>query len=362
MEQTSQNGLVKAFLVMASLVVLIAGVKAATAIFVPLLLSIFIAVICVPPTSYLERKGVPDPLAIFIVLVAVLLVGSLLVSYVGSSLTSFTKSLPAYEEKWSAQLGAIISRLNEFGIEVSLGVFTEYFDPSIAMKMVANVFSSLSDILANLFLIILTVVFILLEAASFPRKMKSAFGGSDAGKAMAKFETIAAGINKYLAIKSVVSLATGFIITTWLFILGVDYPLLWGLLAFMLNYVPNIGSIIAAVPAVLVAMVQLNFGITILVAAGYVVVNIVMGNMIEPRLMGRGVGLSTLVVFLSLVFWGWVLGPVGMLLSVPLTMVVKIALESNKETEWLAILLGSETKQAIAPEKLEPATATNENA
>ena len=344
MEKQSQDGLIKAFVVIASLIVLIAGVKAATSLFVPLLLSMFIAIICVPPTSYLERKGVPDSLAILIVLVVVLLVGSLVVSYVGAALTDFTKSLPTYESKWSAQLTLVTSKLNEFGIELSADVLTEYFDPSIAMKMVANVFSSLSDILANLFLIILTVVFILLEAASFPRKMKLAFGGADAGKAMAKFETVAEGINKYLTIKSIVSLATGTIITTWLFILGVDYPVLWGLLAFMLNYVPNIGSIIAAVPAVLLALIQLNVGATLLVAAGYVVVNIVMGNMIEPRLMGRGVGLSTLVVFLSLVFWGWVLGPVGMLLSVPLTMVVKIALESNNDTKWLAILLGSESK------------------
>jgi predicted PurR-regulated permease PerM len=119
---------------------------------------------------------------------------------------------------------------------------------------------------------------------------------------------------------------------------------LWGLVAFLFNFVPNIGSIIAAVPALLLALVQLGPGPALAAGAGYLVVNIVMGNVVEPRFMGRGVGLSTLVVFLSLVFWGWVLGPVGMLLSVPLTMVVKLALEANPETRWIAVLIGPDVE------------------
>ena len=130
------------------------------------------------------------------------------------------------------------------------------------------------------------------------------------------------------------------LVTLWLWLLGVDHAQLWGVMAFLLNFVPNIGSIIAAVPAVLLALVQLGMGTALFVAAGYLVVNIVIGSVLEPRFMGRGLGLSTLVVFLSLVFWGWVLGPVGMLLSVPLTITVKLALDSSKDTRWLGILLG----------------------
>jgi predicted PurR-regulated permease PerM len=150
-------------------------------------------------------------------------------------------------------------------------------------------------------------------------------------------------IKQYISIKTSMSLLTGAIIAVWLKFLGVDYPLLWGLLAFFFNYVPNIGSIIAAVPAVLLAFIQIDPAHAAYAAAGYLVVNGVIGNLIEPRIMGRGLGLSTLVVFLSLMFWGWVLGPVGMLLSVPLTMIGKIALESSNETRPLAILLGSES-------------------
>jgi predicted PurR-regulated permease PerM len=145
-----------------------------------------------------------------------------------------------------------------------------------------------------------------------------------------------------MAIKTLVSLATGILVAIWLTVIGVDYALLWGLLTFALNYVPNIGSIIAAVPAVLLAIIQLGFMRAGAAAAGYVVINLLMGSVIEPRFMGRGLGLSTLVVFLSLIFWGWVLGPVGMLLSVPLTITAKIALDSRDETRWIAVLLGPE--------------------
>ena len=158
---------------------------------------------------------------------------------------------------------------------------------------------------------------------------------------MGHFKDFTESVNRYLALKTMFSLLTGVVIWIWLAILGVDFSLLWGLVAFLLNFVPNIGSIIAAIPAVLMALIQLGMGSALLTSLGYVVVNVVVGSIIEPKFMGRGLGLSTLVVFLSLVFWGWVLGPVGMVLSVPLTMILKIALESNEDTRWVAILLGS---------------------
>ena len=142
-------------------------------------------------------------------------------------------------------------------------------------------------------------------------------------------------------------------VTIWLAILRVDYPVLWGLLAFMFNYVPNIGSIIAAVPAILLAFIQLGTTTAIMAALGYIAFNVIIGNVIEPRFMGRGLGLSTLVVFLSLIFWGWVLGPVGMVLSIPLTMTMKIGLSSREETMWISTLLGTATLQQLAREETE---------
>jgi predicted PurR-regulated permease PerM len=147
-------------------------------------------------------------------------------------------------------------------------------------------------------------------------------------------------LREYMSMKTIISMMTGVIIALAMWLIGLDYPMLWGVLAFMLNFVPNIGSIIAAVPAVMLALVQLGGTSALLVTAVYVAVNILIGSVIEPRYMGKGLGLSTLVVFVSLVFWGWVLGPVGMLLSVPLTITVKLALDCKPETQWLGHLLG----------------------
>jgi len=149
-------------------------------------------------------------------------------------------------------------------------------------------------------------------------------------------------VNNYLAIKTLVSLGTGVVVAIWVWALGIDFPVIWGLLAFLLNFIPNLGSIISAVPPMLLGYIQFGIGRALLVGAGYGVVNLLFGNIVEPKFMGRKLGLSTLVVFLSLVFWGWVWGPVGILLSVPMTMVVKIALESRPSTHWISILLDSE--------------------
>jgi predicted PurR-regulated permease PerM len=156
-------------------------------------------------------------------------------------------------------------------------------------------------------------------------------------------------VNRYLIIKTAASLVTGILIGLWVWILGLDFPLIWGLLAFMLNYIPTLGSIIAGVPAVLLGFIQFGPGRALMVAVGYLVVNAVLGSVVEPRFQGRGLGLSTLVVFLSLAFWGWVWGPVGALLSVPLTMTLKIALESSPDTRGIAILLGSNPPPGSAP-------------
>jgi len=159
-----------------------------------------------------------------------------------------------------------------------------------------------------------------------------------------------------MGIKTVLSLATGVFIGVWAAILKVDFPLVWGLLAFLLNYIPNLGSIIAAVPACLLALIDEGAVTALLLGGGYVAVNMVLGNVVEPAWMGRKLGLSTLVVFLSLVVWGAIWGPIGMLLSVPLTMAVKIMLEDSKEWSHFAVLLDS---SAPEPEAKEPDAAAD---
>ncbi len=346
-------------LAIACFVVLVAGMQAAAAILVPFLLSVFIAIICTPPLFWLQYRGVPKLLAIALIIVVLMAIGYWLVIFVGSSVADFTASLPAYQRRLLEESILLITWLQDRGIDVSEQMIYEYLDPSVAMQMAGRVLTGLTGALTNAFLIFLTVMFILLEVSGMPDKFRAAFKNPE--KSLAGIRRFTKSVNRYLALKTVFSLVTGIFIAIWLTIIGVDYALLWGLTAFMLNYVPNIGSIIAAIPAVLIALVQLGIWPAMMAAGGFLAVNVVIGSLLEPRFMGRGLGLSTLIVFLSLVFWGWVLGPVGMLLSVPLTMIFKIAMESQQETRWVAVMLGSEAAAAEAlPDDngLEPATDT----
>ena len=208
------------------------------------------------------------------------------------------------------------------------------------MGLAAKMLSGLGGVMANLFLIIITVIFMLFEASSLSHKLHLAL--DDPQARLKQIDQFLASVNNYLAIKTLVSIATGVIVSIMLWAFGLDFFLLWGVLAFLLNYIPNIGSIIAAVPAMSLAVLQLGPAAAGFIGLGYLTINTVMGNVVEPRYLGRGLGLSTLVVFISLIFWGWLLGTVGMLLSVPLTMVIKIALENSAEGHWFAVLLSSE--------------------
>jgi predicted PurR-regulated permease PerM len=326
----------------AAIVIVIAGLRAAQRLVIPFLLAMFLAIICSPLVAWLKSKRVPNLLAV--VLVVLVLIGVLvgIGALVGGSVNEFIASIPSYERRVNSLVESWSTWLERFDIDLPSVEVMDYINPGAVVGMVGSGLKGLASTFTNAFLITLTMVFILLEAASFPIKARAAFGdAADGDDDPLRISKVTKQVQRYLAAKTAISLATGTLIAVWTAIVGLDFALVWGLLAFLLNYVPNIGSIIAAVPAVLFAVVQLGLWPAVLVAVGFLVVNTVLGNIVEPTLMGRTVGLSTLVVFMSLVFWGWVWGPVGMLLSVPLTMIIKILLESSDELRWVAIMLDS---------------------
>lgn len=340
-EETKPNP-VRILTTLAAFVVVIAGMYFARDLLVPFLLAAFIATLVGPLLYWLRKRHIPSPIAYLIVILIISILGILVFGIIGQSINSFMDKLPTYRERFEEQTNAVQAWLEGRGLNIPPEVTTEYLNVGAAMDLIGDALGTLGGLLANSFFILLTVIFMLLEASSLPEKLQVAFRRPEADFwGLKKF---VGDVNRYMGIKAITSLGTGLFIGVWLAVLGVDFPILWGLLAFMLNFVPNIGSIIAAVPAVLLAMVQLGLWDASLTALGYLLINNVVGNFIEPKFMGKGLGLSTLVVFLSLVFWGFVLGPIGMFLSVPLTMTVKIALQGNPQTRWLAILLGSESE------------------
>lgn len=335
-----KSPIAKAMLVMASVIIVLAGVKAASVIMVPFLLSAFIAIACSPLINWASKYKIPRWLSVTLVILIILVIGFMLAGLITKSLAEFRQNMPIYREQLSGEFAWMVNKLAVLNINIDKDLVFSYFDPGAAMSVATGFLSGMGSVLSNLILILLTVIFMLFEAESMPKRIHIAL--ADPNMKMTHVDRFLRSVNSYLAMKTLVSLGTGICIGIWLYFLGIDHFLLWSVLAFMFNYIPNIGSIIAAVPAVLMAFAEFGFAKAGLAGLGFVVVNMVMGNIIEPRLMGRGLGLSTLVVFLSLIFWGWLLGSVGMLLSVPLTMVVKIALESREESKWLAVLLSSD--------------------
>jgi predicted PurR-regulated permease PerM len=325
-------------LVAGAFVVVVAGLKAASNLVTPFLLAVFIAVLVVPPMHYLRSHGLPGWAAMLVVVAVLLGASGAIVGLFSGSLSAFNASLPDYQERLKGLTGELDTWLDTIGIHVSRQTLNSLIDPARIFGMAAELIRGLGGVLTNAFLILLTVIFILFEANSLPSKLRAALRQPEAS--LANLQEVMHTINRYMFLKFCTSLLTGVLLWAWLRFLGVDFPAMWGMLAFLLNFVPTIGSIIAGVPPVMLALIQLGLNEALLVTLGYMLVNIGIGNFLEPRVMGRGLGLSTLVVFVSLVFWGWVLGPAGMFLSVPLTMALKIALGAHAQTYPIAVMLG----------------------
>ncbi len=370
-------------LVAACVVVLVAGLRAASSIMVPFLVAVFIAAISLPVLTWLQRR-LPMIVAVLGTILMDLLVIALAGYLVGSTANQVAGEMGEIQSTLTEWIEDGGDWLEERGVPVGswlagstveeaaegagaadpespdatraasgggddslpLALFSR-FEPGFLVDFVNRTLRTTTAALSSFLVISLIVIFTLFEAATFGPKVRAAFGSAGAE---ARFARAMHEIQHYMGIKTVISLVTGLLIGIWVGVMGVEFAVFWGLVAFVLNFIPNLGSIIAAVPTTLLAMVQIGVGRALLVALGYLVVNMVIGNFIEPPLLGRRLGLSTLVVVLSLVFWGWVWGPVGMLLSVPLTMVVKILLENTEEFRWVAVLLGdSREAERLAP-------------
>lgn len=323
----------------AAFVVITAGLKAASDLVVLVLASLFLAVVVAPTVFFLQRKGAPFVVGLIVAMGAAVGVLGALAMLVGSSIAELQERMPEYQELMQTHYESISGLLAQYGVAADLdSQLASLFDADRTLDLAANVFAGVGGMVANGVLMFILALFLLLEAASLPAKLTSAFG--ERYVHMERYQQLFENINSYLVMKTWVSLLTGLLAGLLCAAVGVDFPVLWGVLAFVLNYIPNIGSILAAAPPMLLALLRLGGGSALAVIVGYAVINSVLGNIVEPRVFGNGLGLSPFVVLLSLVFWGWVLGPLGMLLSVPLTMAVKMAMEPDPETRWIAVLLG----------------------
>jgi AI-2 transport protein TqsA len=380
MPQTRTDTGLRLLLLLASFVVICAGLKTASEIVVPVLAAMFVAIISVPPLQFLQRKGFPNWLAgslVFtIVFLLVLIAGAFATRYAAE----ISSALPEYRTEIEERVDTLVDDLRErargFGLtilephapldamqpettdggqpvsgrEIPHETWIEQqLDPSQLVGVFGSLLSSLTSLLRNALFVLLTVFFILTEASTIPDKIR--FASNDPDADMSRFSRVYHDIQVYLAVKTQMSLATGVCAGLALWLIGVPY---WPLLAFitvLLNYIPALGSIIASIPAILITWATGGLfwaGVVLLV---YLAINTVFGSILEPKIMGRRMGLSALVVFLSLVFWGWLLGIIGMFLAVPLTMIVKIMLDRSDDLRWIGVLMGPQPGRSTPPDR-----------
>jgi AI-2 transport protein TqsA len=336
----------------AAFVVVMAGAMASTSILTPMLLAFFVAVVSLQPVLWLTARKVNHALAVGIVLVGVLAIIGGIGVLLGNSINNFAQDSPIYAKKLQDIGNGLIASLDERGFELANLKWDGVVNPGKIFGYTANLLTGFGAIMGNALLVLFIVLFMMLERGSI--RLKAEVIAKRYNNNLKVMTAIIESMRSYLSLKTVISLITAVFIWLWLLVFGVEYALLWALIAFLLNYIPNIGSIIAAVPTVLFALVQLGFAGAGWTLLGYLIVNTLVGNVIEPRMMGKEMGLSTLIVFLSLVFWGFILGTVGMFLAVPLTMTFKIILDQYPKTKWISILLGSdEHALALAQEAVE---------
>jgi predicted PurR-regulated permease PerM len=321
----------------AGAVAVLAGMRAAASIIGPVLIALIITVAWSPGSDWLRKRGWHPSLAALTGIALGIIGIALFVALVWSSLLQLQDNLPGYQPRIEALQELLRRQLSNLPIDTSRLFTTSVFSPSSIVGYALKIVQNVTQTAGNLFLLVLLMAFMMLEAVRYPQKLVEAFSSSP--EVIARFAHFSESIRSYVGLNAVFGLAAAFLDTMLLLSLGVDFAILWGVLSFLLSFLPNIGFIIALTPPTLLALVQFGFGRSIAVLAGYIVINFIVDNIVKPRFVGGRLDLSPLVVVISLLFWGWLLGPMGALAAVPLSIGARFLFESFEESRWLAYLM-----------------------
>ncbi|GAA5144917.1 AI-2E family transporter [Prosthecobacter algae] len=337
-------------LTLACLVIVLAGMKAAAGVLVPMVYAFFLAVLSFPLLRWLTRHRIPGPVALAMTLLVNLGVLAGLITLAVRLLISFNADLPRYLRGIQRYLTDFGVWLDDNGIEGAKEMMGSLFDWNTIIgyatqqdvmsrigAMLGSTFGTLATVFAGLVMILILMMFVLMEATGTHRRIVAVHlaGGPDFSGLMRSVTDI----QKYLGIKTLISALTGLLAGAWCWFFDLQYPLLWAILAFIFNYIPAVGSSAASIPAIVEALVQHGGGAALGIALGYGGINFALDNFVQPQLLGNRFGISALVVVLSVIFWGWLWGPMGMFLAVPLTMVMKVLLDNSEEFRWVSVAM-----------------------
>jgi predicted PurR-regulated permease PerM len=328
-----------------SIAILFVIIKYAADLLAPFLISVSFAIVLSPLLNYLQTKHIPKILSLVILIILSAIPILLIGGYIGSEVQDFASNIHTFKAQFESTLGKVVQSLENIGITLNQEDIKAIVDKSNISGIIKNLASQTSTQFSNIFLILFTVAFMLMESQFMYQKLekillKSKINLEDGMQIITK-------INTYFIIKVKTSMVTALWVFAVLWYYDIPYFYMWASLAFFLNFIPVVGSIFAAVPPIIFAMMDQGMITATWVALWYVTINMVIGNILEPRIMGKGLGLSALVIFLSMTLWGWVLGPTGMILSVPLTMAMQFLFAQYKETEWIALILSDYGEKSV---------------
>jgi AI-2 transport protein TqsA len=334
----------RALLLAAAAVVVIAGLKLAGPLIVPLLLAACITVATAPLVGWLEHKRVPPAIAVSAGILCALAVVVGFGAIASLAASDFGSTLPALEQKLLQHEHQLEAWLEAHELSRLAPAIASYDPGARAALLLEGAVLGVSRLIGVSGVVLFVVIFMLLEAPTFRDKLRQAFGFRP--ERIDETRRVVAEVQRYLVVKTALNAVAGLAAGGWCYAMGVPNALLWGVVAFVLHFIPVFGSVISAIPPLLAALVLRSPGAALAVLIGYLVFNNLIGNIVEPKVMGRNAGLSALVVTVSIVVWGWIFGPVGALLSVPLTMIAKIAFSHFEDTQWLAVLMAPGTRES----------------
>lgn len=341
----------RTLLALACVVVVLGGMKAASGFFVPVVFAFFLAVLSYPLIATLVRLRMPYPLAMTLTMLLIIgVVAGVITAGVRTAISFQVDFRTVYVPKLQTYVSDIGGWLQAQGIEGAKDTaehlfdwktITDYVTQQDVLSSVGSALGStvgtVASVLGEISVVLVLLFFILMEARGTLGRFVAVrlAGGPD----LSGLVQSASDVQKYLGIKSFIGALTAVLAFFLCVLFGLKYSLLWALLAFIFIFIPAVGSTIASIPAILEALVSGGVGSAIGVAVGYAIINFFLDNFIQPALLGRRFGVSPLVIILSVFFWGWLWGPVGMFLSVPLTMVAKVVLDNSEEFRWLSVAM-----------------------
>jgi AI-2 transport protein TqsA len=340
-----QPSFLRVMLGLAATVVVLVGMRLAAPILNPILFAVVLSLLFSPIYAWLRRHRIPTPLALIFMLVGltVLFVGIFLI--MGISIARFSGDIASYAGKLNVQVGNLQDLVRSAGLsEVNI---RDAVKPSALAGAIGSVLAGVADFLSNLFLILVIVLFLLAEGPAMMDRLRSS-AGSDHPQ-VERLTVFGRNVVRQLGLRAIVNLVTGAGVTILMFVLGVDFPLMWGILTFFLSFIPWIGLPLAVAPAVVLALAEHGIDRALLVILGVIVINILAENALSPMLMGRGLSLSPTVLFLGFIFWAWLLGGPGAFLAAPLTIFLVLMLETFPETRWLAAVMGMSAPDPDSP-------------